>query len=328
VRAAIRIAVSAMVALAPIGCGVGVSQLPEAWDRGDSNATADMEMQIKRAIFCELRKAARAARGGDSFKIAYHGVNVTSAADEPFPDSWGAQITLTLTVDEKTTLSPGLTIKDSLNPGLLRSQPVAQNFSFGLGGTLSKQNVRYDKFNFYYNAETLADVPSEGDICSTPISNLIGPHKLLGPRIIRSSPFVDASNLGIVDWLPGAVSVMAFQRSSRANKNGEGPALGSSGSFVADSATYDNKFIIVSSANATPSWSLVKVTTANSSLVDMNRTRTHELLITIGPGQTTETKDKKTGKLVVKNVGPSLAASQAHLASQIGSAVADAIRGQ
>ena len=116
-----------------------------------------------------------------------------------------------------------------------------------------------------------------------------------------------------------------FQRSSRASETGEGPALGSSGSFTSDAITYDNKFIIVSEGSITPTWNLIRVGTGTTPLLNLNRTRTHELLITIGPGTATKTVDKKTGKRKLVNTGPSSAAINAHLASEIGSAVANAI---
>ena len=50
-----RISLIASIALAEGGCGLGVSQLPEVWDRTDSAATARMEKEVKKAIFCELR---------------------------------------------------------------------------------------------------------------------------------------------------------------------------------------------------------------------------------------------------------------------------------
>jgi hypothetical protein len=58
--------------------------------------------------------------------------------------------------------------------------------------------------------------------------------------------------------------------------------------------------------------------------VDFNRTRTHDLLITIGPATSQKTKTAK-GTIVEKSV-PSQSATNSHLAQQIGSAVAAAVR--
>jgi len=278
-----------------------------------------MELQIKAAIFCELRKGAikaRALNGGQQYY--YKNNSVTSPNDLPFPDSWGAQVTLTLTADEKTGLTPNVSLKNPIAPAPVFGQNVSQSFTMGLGGTFSSQDVRYDKFSFYYTAHDLVADASANDICGLP------PTALLGPKS-TSSPFVDGTNLGIQEWLPGAVAVSDFQRSSRAAETGEGPALGTSGSFSADSATYDNKFVIVSDGNVTPTWNLVRVGTGSTPLFDLNRTRTHELLITVGPGTTVQSFDKKTGKTVRVNSGPSSAALNDHLASEIGSAVSAAV---
>ena len=313
---------SAAVCLVVGGCGLGVSQLPEVWDQSDPASTAHMEIQIKRAIFCELRKGALLARSENSSKYSYKDTNVTSAADLPFPDTWGAQITLTLTADEKSNLTPSVSVKNPIAPVSVFSQNVAQSYTTTFGGTFSSENVRYDKYNFYYTAKDLIDGASQYDVCNSPPSRLLGPPT-------SSSRFVDASGLGISEWLPGAIFVSDFQRSSRANANGEGDALGVSGSFAADSVTYDNKFVIVSEANVAPTWNLVRIGTGTSSLFDANRTRTHEILITIGPGQTAPgPKNPKTGKKTLVNVGPSAAAINSHLASEIGSAVAAAVRPQ
>jgi hypothetical protein len=261
------------------------------------------------------------ARQENSSNYTYDNKNVTSAADLPFPDNWGAQITLTLTADEKSTLTPTVSFPTPLNPAVEHLQTISQSFALNVGGTLSSENVRYDKFDFYYTAADLINNAGPADACGTPPTALLGPPS-------SSSPFVDGRQLGIAEWLPGAIAVTDFQRSSRAAKNGEGPALGSGGSFASDSATYDNKFVIVSSGNATPAWNLVRITTGTSPFFDLNRTRTHELLITVGPGTTETKKDKSTGKIVRKNIGPSSSAVNTHLASQIGSAVASALRGQ
>jgi hypothetical protein len=300
------------------GCGLTVSQLPEVWESSDPYATAHMELQIKQAIFCELRKGALEARRLNSSQYIYQNRNVTSAQDVPLPDSWGAQVTLTLTVDEKSSLTPSVSIKDPIKPATAFGQTVSQSFTSAFGGILSSQDVRYDKFNFYYSVSDLVLHAGPADICGTPPTALLGPPS-------TSSPFINATNLGISSWLPSAIAVTDFQRSSRGAANGEGPALGSSGSFASDSITYDNKFVIISDANVAPTWNLVRFGTGTSALFELNRTRTHELLITIGPGSTQTKTDPKTGKKTVVNAGPSSAAVNSHLASEIGSAVAAAI---
>lgn len=88
--------------------------------------------------------------------------------------------------------------------------------------------------------------------------------------------------------------------------SGSGGTSDSSGTTKGQSISYDVKFIIVSSGSVTPTWKLVRIT-ANTSgtLFSAGRTRTHELIITIGP---------TSGKAGDQT-------SNTHLASQIGQAV-------
>lgn len=314
-----NISVALLATATQTSCGAGVAQLADVIDRGDPDARTHLELQVKQAIFCELREGALAAREKNDITYRYQGNNVTSVGDEPLPDSWGAQVSFTLTADEKTTVSPGAILKYPRTPGVSNAGPVGRSFNFGFGGTLSRQNVSYDKYNTYWTAAQLtAGGPNKK--CDQPPRDLMGPPS-------KSSPFVSVSGsgLGIADWLPGAVAVANFRRSSRAADNGEGPPLGAAG--TSDTATYSNKFVIVTSGNITPTWTLVKVTANNSSLLDLNRTTTHELVITVGPGSIETSKDKQ-GKITVLSSGPSQAAINAQLAAQIGSAVAAAIKGQ
>src|SRR5262249_41901854 len=89
-----RISVVTSIALAQGGCGLGVAQLPEVWDRSDPAATANMEMQIKKAIFCQLQ---------------------AGASNPNLPPTWGAQVTLTLTADEKSSLTPNVSFKEPIS---------------------------------------------------------------------------------------------------------------------------------------------------------------------------------------------------------------------
>lgn len=309
-----------LLPLAPLvllvaGCGLGVSQIPEIWDRGDPTATVALETRIKEAIFCELRKGVADARHDIVIRRSYHGVDVTRPEDEPFPDSWGAQVELSLSADEKTTFAPGVSFKSPLSSRTIGlgsgPQSFTQSYATSLGAILSSQNYRQDKFDFFYSATELTE-----------------PTRLCAPETRRlggagaSSPFVNADGLGVREWLPSAVAVVEYKRSSRAVPNGEGKALSMAGK-PSDSATFDNRFVIVSDGSVAPVVNLVRVATPSTPLLDFNRTRTHELLITIGEA----VAEPRRGARGASAVGLSRAASDAHLASQIGIAVSAAIRG-
>jgi hypothetical protein len=163
-----------------------------------------------------------------------------------------------------------------------------------------------------------------------------------------SSPFILDSDLRIKDWLVGAISVdtaipsdappptdstpptspptksppkngdlaeqvayavaKAMQGNGNSNKKKQkgDPIL----SYKNDTITLEIKFIVVSSVNATPTWKLVRVSanTGSSPFFNTGRTRTHDLIITMGD--------------------PSAVANASHLASQIGNSVSNANRAQ
>jgi hypothetical protein len=77
----------------------------------------------------------------------------------------------------------------------------------------------------------------------------------------------------------------------------------SSGATGQDSFSREIKFIIISTGNITPTWKLIQVSanSGNAPFFSTGRTRTHDLLITIGP--------------------PTLRTVNDFLASQIGQAV-------
>ncbi len=319
------------------GCGTTVSQLPEIWDRSDPEATYDMETQVKRAIYCELKK------GTDDIKrlkpiqrLDNRGRNIATDADGLLPDTWGILSQLTLQVDEKSSLTPSVAFKTPIHnapvnfpgetigaTGALAAVTygplsVPQSYSLGFGGQLSSQNTRSDKYNTYYLAKQLKiGYPGQG-VCRD--DYLRNDHKS------TSSPFLDASNLGLREWLKTAVQVINFERSSRASANGEGPPLGPSGANAPDSSTYDNKFIIISDGSITPTWNLVRIGTPTTPLFDASRTRTHELIMTLGPGAE-PAKETKKGRPKIVSTGPTLDARDAFNAALIGAAVANAIRG-
>ena len=324
-----------MLGLALSGCGITVPQIAEIYDRLDPNATLNMELQIKKAIFCELREAAIVARD-EGFKRGYRGRDVTTVEDTALPHTWGAQIELTFTVDESTALAPGLSLLTPMHEapvnfagqtigatGFLDAvtfgpRKIAQSYSFGLGGKLSSEAKRIDKYDYYYSMKHLIDDATNDDICHDPATPFDGPQS-------HSSLFLVRSNLGIKEWLPQAVFLNNFMRSSRGSASHEGPPLGEK----SDSFSYDIKFVVVSDGNVTPTWTLVRVATTSNPLFDTARNREHEVLITIGPGRTADFTPVRNNRLPSYRVpvsGPSPEAANAHLASQIGNAVARAVR--
>ena len=333
-----RLALIFLSSMTLVGCGLTYSRLPEIWDQTDPDATYHMEVQVKQAIYCELKKAAADIKSLRPItRETNSGHNIATAEDQWFPDSWGVLVQLTIQAEEKSSLTPGVTFKTPMHnapvnfpgetigaTGALAAVTygplsVPQSFGLGFGGQLSSDNMRSDKYNTYYSAQQLnvQSVPGGAGPCRDDVFD--------GDPRTSSSPFVDASNLGIREWLKAAVRVINFERSSRVKENGEGPPIQATGA-ASDSSTYDNKFIIVTDANIAPNWNLVRISTPSTPLFDASRTRTHELIMTVGPGANSF-KLSTTGQRIL-SVEPSTGAANAFNAALIGSAVSNALRAQ
>ncbi|MGX1350416.1 hypothetical protein AB7M49_003992 [Bradyrhizobium elkanii] len=272
-------------------CGLTVPDIKESWDAdrpanpatGEPkiSGTAQIEFEIKKRIYCDLRDAVQAV---NLIEVSAGSYDKPGPAKKGIiPLKWGAQVSLSLQVDESSALNPGLTFDDL----------VSSTFSLGLGGTLSSTATRVDKFNPSWSIAYLMRPDTPYSVCK-PGND---PFEQIRWKPAASSPFILESDLGIKEWLQGAMFTDVLLHSV-------GPA---GGDPKPDTVSYEIKFVIVSSGSVTPTWKLVKFS-ANTSgdFFSVGRTRTHDLIITIGPNDST-TLD-------------------AHLASQIGNAVSNSNR--
>lgn len=281
------------------GCGTYVPPIAEVWDQpnGKLSASGVIELEIKTKVYCELKDAVKAASG-----IVYYRDNVPSAA---LPDDWGVQFTIALQIDETGAINPGALLTTPMSNavnGFPNKSIVTtpQSFGFGFGGTLSSQATRVDKISAYYDVGKLKKSLETYDSCIDQSDKGRGGSLLL------------ESDLGIRSWLYDAVIANNTYKSTPLSAS-------SDPSFKQDILSYEVKFNIISSGNVTPTWKLVRITANNgtSPLLSVNRTRSHDLLITFGPSQ------KPTSG---KGREPSASAAYSHLASQIGLAVGNNLR--
>jgi hypothetical protein len=266
------------------GCGTVVPEVGEFYDN-NSGIPADktLEMKIKRKIFCELQRAVSAIEAEPGFSVTFDGRTIYKRW---IPETWGVLMTLQITVDESTQVNPGVTLNNPLAPVVSFGSSVAQSYKTAINGTLSTEANRQDKFTYYY---LVKDLEGAQPACDEPSD--------------YGSSFLLDSNLGIEKWLRNAMNMRTSVQTSEVSKD--------------EVATYDIKFQVVTSAGATPTWTLLRVTgsNGNGNLLGVKRDRTHELILTFGP-----TQAGPGGK-----PQPSLIAASDNLAQQIGSAVANAI---
>jgi hypothetical protein len=318
------------------GCGTAVPSIGEAWDQGEGvlDGSGVLEKQVKEKVYCELRKAV--------FDVS-HGAAVEEYKDgqkiDALPDDWGVQVTLNLQVDESTAVNPGVSFKTPMHSGianfvgeylgpstvpalgLLSGAPavqtfgalnVPQSYSLGLGGTISSQATRIDKFTFYYDVSKLKTKPPAGDSCIYPDGRL--------KEVARhGSSLLIVGNLGIPQWLINGLAVEHDYPSTPLTKNADT-------SIKQDILSYETKFIIKTSGNITPTWNLVRIAAnqGNLPLAGVERLRTHDLTITFGPSQKPGTSGQKPQRGGPSE--PTITAANAHLASQIGLSVSNNLR--
>src|SRR4051794_17388873 len=134
------------------GCGLRTPQIAEVWDGADG--TRQLEFEIKKRIFCDLSEAVRAVN--DAYSVqGRQSANQKIKNVQFLPDDWGAQVSISLQVDESTALNPGVAL-NTVKPNAVTSFPgepsvtTPQSFSLGFGGTGSATATRIDKFNPYY----------------------------------------------------------------------------------------------------------------------------------------------------------------------------------
>lgn len=290
------------------GCGLAIPDIKEAWDadrpavpaagQPKISGTAQIEFEIKKQVYCELKDAVQTVNQIE-VSSGPHG-KLGPPKKGPLPPEWGVQVSLSLQVDKSAALNPGVAFNQvmpnaikAFGPGNTVTTP--QSLNLGFGATLSSTATRVDTFDPYWTIDYLMIPEKPYSVCRKGND----PFEQLGWTPAASSPFILESDLGIKEWLQGAMLVDSLLHSV-------GTPSGA-GAKKPDTVTYEIKFVIVSSGNVTPTWKLVKVS-ANTSgtFFSTGRTRTHDLIITIGP--------------------QGAVSLQAHFASQIGNAVANANR--
>lgn len=278
------------------GCGTYTPNIREVW--GQEGDEQRIVKAIVRRIHCEIREAVTSVIE-DDIRDAQE---FNQSRKLKWFETWGAQATLTLSIDEKSNLNPGVIFNtpiigaETWFPGG-SSLPASQAYTLGLGGSFATTANRIDKLNWFYTVADLRQVRPQNRSCAseTPGSYLI----------------VD-SDLKLKEWLAAAVvpvqtDELVFTTDPKAK----------------DVISHQVKFEIQTSGDITPTWRLVRVTAnGGGPFFGAGRTRTQDLTITFGP---TEVIAMAPGPKHKKGVAviPVGAAQNAHLASQIGLSVAN-----
>jgi hypothetical protein len=232
------------------GCGLWVPEIQE--NRLSPVEGQLMVQSIVQSVHCEAANALRRLREKDlEFAKKYHQQPVTD-----FLLGWGVQLTLTLTIDEKSGLNP--------NAVWLPPSPLSTVLTLTGAGTVSADATRTDKMSFYYKVTDLMKRAP----CATGVQQGNEPSLLV------------QSDLKLEEWLADYLMLLGTR---------EGQVPTSKAGFLKSNVlSHDVKFEVLSSGSLTPAWKLKRVTFNQSgSLFSTSRDRTHDLIFTLGPGDDT-----------------------------------------
>jgi hypothetical protein len=256
------------LALTLAGCGTYVPEIQEI--PGDQAGGQLLVRAIARSIHCEIKDA-----------VAY------VVGTEPLAHwllGWGAQMQITLTIDEQSSFSPS---------GLYSPMSI---FSLLGGVGASAEATRIETLNYYYTVKDLY----YSKACLNP-KDIADSHSSAGSLLIQS-------DLKLRELL---LDVATAQATGDISVTSPIPA---NATIAKNGITHEITFKVITNGNITPSWKLVRATINPIPPLFMgSRTRTHDLIITFGPNQTTTADGHTTNSL-----GPLTPAAGTFLAAQIG----------
>ena len=245
----------------------------EGTDRGDGVLS---QIELVQLIECELHV-------GVSEAIVKYGKS--SKAHVPYPvdwlKGWEAKVTLKMTVDDKGSLTPGVTLTKPLANALSHyNVSYGQSFSFTAGLQASSQATRVQTLAYTVPFSTFSDatLPPQMD-CKNQIKNK-----------------VVLSDLKIQDFIADSAATAALADSVSYRQ-------AAPYSVFNDEVT----FIVTYAGNINPVWKLIDVTAnANSPLYSATRSRTHDILVTLSAPQNQEAVAVHNAQLVGQAVAAAL----------------------
>jgi len=227
--------VGLLIAMAPAlgACGTYVPAIQEL--SADPVSDRQLVQAIIQNVTCEVR---------DAVNHLYAKMNRPSL----FLDSWGAQITLNLAIEEKSELNP--------------TAGWFPNAVFSLVGGVdaSADATRTDIVNSYFTIRELRSLQA----CN--------------PLARPGGAFLLATDLRLESLLFDSVTAGDTQQINFTGDTTKGP-------FGQKVISHEVKFVVMTSGTVTPAWKLSRVVSVNSAgtFFSAQRNRTHDLTITLGP---------------------------------------------
>jgi len=294
------------LAVSLFGCGTYTPGLQNFYE---TRAAARMRVSnLVDYLACDIKASVQEAIIDDEDLAPIRKANHLKPIALDWLKGYAAQITLTLTVDEKSTFNPGIafnTVFPSATTNFAHHAPVitAQSFSLGLAGAFSTEATRKETLGFSLDFK---DFTTPEQLAIARVNRLPGRHS---PCNELPGGMVE-TDIKFNDWLSDVTLPAVVQGGTL---NYTAALAAAQKALKKDVISHEVTFIVLYGGNGTPTWKLVRFSANATSLpfFGVQRTNTQDVIITIGPTQ--------AGTL-------STAAQNTILASQIGVAVANAIR--
>jgi hypothetical protein len=225
------------------GCGTFAPSLQEFGDE------ALLVQSIVTSVHCDVANAVWAVINKDSYGDLRH----LGPVEKEWYQHWGAEIALTLALDDATTLAP--------NAVGMPPSPANAIFTIGGNASISSEATRTDKVNYFFTMKQLYKRAP----CKTGLQPQQG-----APSIIIQN------DLQTKAWLND--QLLPYQTREA---NLETSAKGILGQNV---LSHEMKFIVTTSGGINPAFTLTRATVNQSgTFFNTSRNRTSDLLITFGP---------------------------------------------
>ncbi len=288
--ALIRRSISFIAAVCLIASSLSGCIIPEAAPLLGHERKKRILYDVIRGVQCEISKAVREQIDRDRARS-------WGARKLEWLETWNALIDLNVKIDDSISFSPGVSL---LTPNLpdavvwlanTTKRTVPQSYRFSVGGSIQYNPSREDMVQFAYPFQQFLNERRE----LVELSDTRPCYSIAGVTI--------EGDLKLSDWLDDVLEPVKkcaflglpldYEQSERLTLL-SGEAQQSEACYQADfrkillgnpisTLTHQVQFILKFDVNATPTWTLVRISTANAPLFDASRKDTSTLLITIGP---------------------------------------------
>lgn len=232
----LSIAIAAGIPVA--GCGLYTPNLHDFYQPKEYQR--EFESVIINNVKCELHVAVQ-----DTLENLSKGFH----KDVSWLAGWGAKVNMRLSIEEKNSLGPGVSLEKTFENAAL------QSFTLGIGGSGTAGATREETIEFTYAFSDLLAEPRETD-CSR-----------------KEKGFQIESDLKIRDFIYNKMFIAALPGTVDARKPKASPY-----SVFSYHATFVQNY----SGNITPTWKFLRVTVnPDSPLFHAERNRTNDLTITL-----------------------------------------------